>query len=232
MKDYYIIDANGQQTGPFPGKALKLRGVTPDTFVWCDGMGSNWAKAGDIDELKPLFAPKSAPANSSVNTIPNTPGASPVPGAFNPSPAQEPKVQEPYEPIAQQPQQTPFVEQPREPHAYGQPAYGQQPYGQQSYEQQSYGQQPQLQTLPNNFLPWAILVTFCCCLPGGIVAMIYASKVNGKLAIGDYQGALQDANSAKTWCIISAIVGLIVSIGPYIAIIPVILEFMEAVSHF
>ena len=38
--------------------------------------------------------------------------------------------------------------------------------------------------VPNN-LVWAILSTLFCCLPAGIVSIVYAAQVNGKLAAGD-----------------------------------------------
>ena len=41
----------------------------------------------------------------------------------------------------------------------------------------------------NNNMVKAILVTIFCCLPLGIVAIIKASEVNGKLAAGDIEGA-------------------------------------------
>ena len=57
----------------------------------------------------------------------------------------------------------------------------------------------------------AILVTFCCCMPAGIVAIIFAAQVNGKLAAGDMAGALDYAKKAKMWCLIGAGAGLIFS---------------------
>ena len=54
-----------------------------------------------------------------------------------------------------------------------------------------------------NYLVWAILATLFCCLPGGIVAIVYAAQVDGKLAAGDYQGALESSNNAKLWSWIS-----------------------------
>ena len=48
-------------------------------------------------------------------------------------------------------------------------------------------------------LVWAILATLFCCLPAGIVSIVYAAQVNGKLTAGDLEGALRASNSAKTW---------------------------------
>ena len=67
-------------------------------------------------------------------------------------------------------------------------------------------------TVPN-YLVFAILATVLCCLPTGIVAIIYAAQVNGKLQVGDYAGAQVASNNAKMWCLISLGLGLAVSIG-------------------
>jgi len=48
-------------------------------------------------------------------------------------------------------------------------------------------------------LAQAILTTLFCCLPCGIVSIVYASQVNGKLYSGDYHGALEASNKANTW---------------------------------
>ncbi|TIL14195.1 CD225/dispanin family protein [Stenotrophomonas maltophilia] len=58
--------------------------------------------------------------------------------------------------------------------------------------------------VPNN-LVWAILTTLFCCLPAGIVSIVYAAQVNGKLAAGDIAGAQDSATKAKKWAIWSAI---------------------------
>ena len=63
-----------------------------------------------------------------------------------------------------------------------------------------------------NYLVQAILVTICCCLPAGIVAIVYAAQVNGKVAAGDLSEAQRLSNSAKTWCWVSLGVGLAVII--------------------
>ncbi len=60
-----------------------------------------------------------------------------------------------------------------------------------------------------NYLVWAILATICCCLPTGIVAIVFAAQVNGKLTAGDYAGALSASSSAKTWCWVSFGLGIL-----------------------
>ena len=43
---------------------------------------------------------------------------------------------------------------------------------------------------PQNYLVWAILDYPLCCLPLGIVSIVFAAQVDGKLASGDYAGAV------------------------------------------
>lgn len=65
--------------------------------------------------------------------------------------------------------------------------------------------------IPNYLVP-AILTTICCCLPFGVVAIIYAAQVNGKAAAGDYNGAMEFSKNAKLWSWISFGIGLVFSI--------------------
>ena len=64
----------------------------------------------------------------------------------------------------------------------------------------------------NNYLVFSILVTILCCLPCGIAAIIYSNNINTCLAMGDHAGAQAAANSAKTWNIIGAIGGGLVTL--------------------
>jgi hypothetical protein len=84
----------------------------------------------------------------------------------------------------------------------------------QSYEQppiaQAYTPPPPMMAGPPipNYLVQAILTTIFCCLPFGIVSIIYAAQVNSKLAIGDVAGAMAASKSAKTWAWVSFGVGI------------------------
>ena len=62
--------------------------------------------------------------------------------------------------------------------------------------------------IPNHLVE-AILVTLCCCLPFGIVSIIYATQVNTKRDMGDIAGALEASNNAKKWAMIGAGVGVV-----------------------
>jgi len=76
-----------------------------------------------------------------------------------------------------------------------------------------------------NYLVWAILCTLCCCLPGGIVSIVYSAKVDGLVASGYIEQARDASNKAKMWAMISAGVGFVVY-GLYFALM-VIAGMME-----
>jgi hypothetical protein len=59
-----------------------------------------------------------------------------------------------------------------------------------------------------NYLVQSILVTLCCCLPFGVVAIIFAAQVNSKLAAGDYAGAVDSSQKAKMWSWIAFGIGI------------------------
>lgn len=77
-----------------------------------------------------------------------------------------------------------------------------------SYQQPSYfqGQRP---PKPNNHLAWAILSTIFCCLPLGIVSIVYSSKVDGLYNAGDIKGAYDAANKASSYALWGTIIGFI-----------------------
>ena len=59
-----------------------------------------------------------------------------------------------------------------------------------------------------NYLPHAILATVCCCPPFGIVSIVHAAQVNGKVASGDIKGARKLSQHARSWILVSLGVGL------------------------
>ena len=61
---------------------------------------------------------------------------------------------------------------------------------------------------PPNYLVWAILVTLFCCLPFGVVSIVFAAQVDSKYNGGDLAGSLKASENAKKWAVISAVVGV------------------------
>jgi hypothetical protein len=65
---------------------------------------------------------------------------------------------------------------------------------------------------PDSNLVRGILCTVLCCLPLGIVSIVYASKVSGLWAQGRYAEAQEASANAKKWAIWGAVAGVIVGI--------------------
>jgi hypothetical protein len=61
----------------------------------------------------------------------------------------------------------------------------------------------------DNYLVWAILATIFCCLPFGVVAIVYAAQVNSALLAGNYELAVSNAEAARKWCWAAFWVGMI-----------------------
>ena len=75
----------------------------------------------------------------------------------------------------------------------------------------TYGQ-PQKPINGTTYLIFAIISTLLCCLPLGIVAIVYASKINSLQRSGDYAGAQNAAKKEKMFTIIGTVAALVVSI--------------------
>ena len=65
---------------------------------------------------------------------------------------------------------------------------------------------------PDSNLVWGILSALLCCLPLGVVSIVYSSKVSGLWAQGRYAEAQTAANTAKKWAIWGAVAGVVVLI--------------------
>ena len=108
--------------------------------------------------------------------------------------------------------------------SYGEPnnyEYGQQ---NQNYEQQNqnYTQQNQgyyqqnnfngMPQKPVNWVPYLILSiisTLCCCLPFGVVGIVFSAKINSAMLAGNLEEAQNNAKMARIWIIVSYAIGLL-----------------------
>ena len=65
-------------------------------------------------------------------------------------------------------------------------------------------------TVPNYLVP--AIVSIFCCWPLGIVAIIFAAQVNGKVAAGDLAGAADASKKAKLFSFIAIGIGVVVGL--------------------
>lgn len=68
---------------------------------------------------------------------------------------------------------------------------------------------------------WAILSTLFCCLPLGIVSIVFSTQVNSKWAMGDVAGARDASEKAKKFALWSALTSVVI-IALYVVFIVVI----------
>lgn len=68
-----------------------------------------------------------------------------------------------------------------------------------------------------NYLWQSIVATVLCCMPFGVVSIIYAAKVDGLVARGDIVGATAASKSAKTW-VTASVVSWLVGVVLYIVL--------------
>ena len=193
---YWIIK-DGESKGPFTLEELQAMGISQTTKIWCKGM-DNWTKAGETDIADVLFAhvvdeseersaesaeaPESEERSAESAEAPEQPRMTPPP--YNPALYSQP----PY-----MPQQPPM------------PGYRPQPSPQQIYND-GYrrgledGKKLDADTDTSKCPP-----TVFCCMPAGIVSIVYASRVSGLYHKGDFVGAKRASDRAAYWALGSAI---------------------------
>ena len=228
---YWIIK-DGESKGPFTLEELQAMGISQTTKIWCKGM-DNWTKAGETDIADVLFAhvvdvseersaesaevPESEELSAESAEAPESEERSTDSGE---APENEERSAESGE-APEQPRMTP---PPYNPAPYSQPPYmPQQPpmpgYRPQPSPQQIYndgyrrgledGKKLDADTdtskCPPSNMVWAVLATVFCCMPAGIVSIVYASRVSGLYHKGDFVGAKRASDRAAYWALGSAI---------------------------
>lgn len=64
--EYFIIDNNGQQAGPFSQDQLVQKAISPETLVWKQGM-ADWTPAWKVEELKTVLEAVEANKTNATN---------------------------------------------------------------------------------------------------------------------------------------------------------------------
>lgn len=228
---YWIIK-DGESKGPFTLEELQAMGISQTTKIWCKGM-DNWTKAGETDIADVLFAhvvdeseersAESAVAPENEERSAESAEASESEERSAES-AEAPESEELRAESGEAPEQPRMTPPPYNPALYSQPPYmPQQPpmpgYRPQPSPQQIYndgyrrgledGKKLDADTdtskCPPSNMVWAVLATVFCCMPAGIVSIVYASRVSGLYHKGDFVGAKRASDRAAYWALGSAI---------------------------
>lgn len=182
----YWINQDGVQEGPLTFEELKAKGLTRDAYVWREGL-AEWVPVSSLAELTICLLPAAEVSQPALSSAPEVlPEASEVAEVAEESVAAAvPPVLPPDEAVA--PAAAPVVL----------PA-----------QQQPVPAQPE-QELPPTNLVWAIITTVLCCVPCGVVAILYASKVSSALQSGDLAAARSASEKGAWWCIGGIVAGIV-----------------------
>lgn len=63
--------------------------------------------------------------------------------------------------------------------------------------------------MPPTYMVWAVLSTVCCCLPLGVVAILFSAQVSTRYYARDYEGARTASRRAEIWIIASIVMGVV-----------------------
>lgn len=99
--EFFIIDHNGQQAGPFSFDQLVQKGISPETLVWKQGM-ADWTPAWKVEELKAVL--EAVEANQSNQNVQKQEG---VQQGF-PQGANQQQAQQDYQKVQQEAYQQGF----------------------------------------------------------------------------------------------------------------------------
>lgn len=190
----YWIYLNDEKKGPYSIDQLKVMTIPPTTLVWRDGMDT-WVNANEIPELSSLYS-------------------TPMPPEYVEEPLVEEEetpempIDEPNEDLNEE-----CEDVPQEIACEVKPPIFEESECKENLDCENckYRIKEEQKECPPSYLVWAILSTFCCCQIFGIIAIIYAAKVQPKYDRGDYDGAVKASESAALWIILSFVCGLALS---------------------
>ncbi|MCH5346681.1 MAG: CD225/dispanin family protein, partial [Muribaculaceae bacterium] len=216
------IIKNEEPTGPFDVNEVRRMKLDPATPVWFEGL-ADWRPISAVPELADCIAgavPEPVEEDSELSEvaevdIPEVDVEMPeVPSADIPEiPAvdipEEPTVEISEVPAVDIPEE-PTVEVPVEPEpARVVPEVPVDNEDDAFYETAENIVNKKPANPPSNYLAFSIVVLIFCCLPTGIVALIYSTKVNNAWYGGDHDRARRYSEMAEWWIQITIVLGLI-----------------------
>ncbi len=211
---YWIIK-DGESVGPFSLNELKTLDITPQTKIWFKDI-ADWTPVGETEVAELLFPaePEEKVATSSdadVSTAEQGNGEEEEPVAASESAMPPTFDSEKYASgIGKQEAATPYP--PSYPYATAvsneYEAY-QQGYRKGLEEGRLLDKDTDTSKCPPTHLVWSILATVLCCIPVGIVAIVYSSKVRKYYDQNEFLKAKRASDRALYWTLGSAIVWMV-----------------------
>lgn len=194
----YWIHIDGLQRGPMQLDELISAGVTPDTYVWREGL-EDWVKAGELEELAGFFVFPDVDRENvgwqppiPLNDVQKDASVDDNNGEQQ-SPGQDGKIgaDASVREAAGNGQMSAFPSSATVFRPYQAPS--------------GYPMPP----CPSTNLVWAVIVAVLCCQVFGIVAIVYAAQVKTKYNMGNYESALKYSERAALWCQLGIAFGLV-----------------------
>lgn len=177
----YWIVVNRQQCGPFELAELETMNFDMQTPAWHDGL-PDWVPAGDIAELRELIERRSQTTGNGCQPISDSQAETTVDVNVETVSDENVVVTEEYSGQAA-------------PRSLTGEGVTTDEYGMKRFDESK---------RPASYLGWAIASTILCCLPLGVLAIIFSASVNSKFERGDEEGALKASERAQ-WCIMLSI---------------------------
>ena len=209
---------------------IKCYQEIPDGAKFCPHCGAQQPEAEKTEPVQPMQAEEPTEPVQPVQAEEPTEPVQPTQAEEPTEPIRQTQAEEPIQPKAASAENGYQEAQPQNPYTsaqnnsyYGSGQSYSDPNDQQytgyqnqtSYQNQAPYQNTQVPQQPINWVPYlvlSIICTLCCCLPFGIVGIVYAAKINSAMAAGNYEEAKSAAKTAKIWIIASAVVGLVVEV--------------------
>lgn len=213
------IIKNEEPTGPFDVNEVRRMKLDPATPVWFEGL-ADWRPISAVPELADCIAgavPEPVEEKSELSEVTEVKVAEidipevdvEMPEEPSADIPEVPAVEVPEEPVVEIPEE-PTVEVSVEPEpARVMPEVPADNDDDEFYETAENIVNEKPASPPPNYLVFSIVVLIFCCLPTGIVALVYSTKVNSAWYGGDHDRARRYSEMAEWWIQITIVLGLI-----------------------